>query len=535
MSVFHLKHRPAKVAELDLPEVSKALTLILSKKGGQQSFLFAGPRGLGKTSAARILARAVNCLKPVGIEPCGKCANCKEILAGSSIDVIEIDGASNRGIDDVRVIKERSYLLPSKLVIKVFVIDEVHMLTKEAFNALLKLLEEPPAHTLFILCTTDPQKIPATVLSRLMRVDFRRGNQVDLLRCLDRVIKKEKIKIPVEARKLIVKKSDGSFRDIHKTFNQIFLEFGKKISLVNVKAYFAGKVGVYDGVDLETDLVKGEAKKILKKLEALASKGIDFPALRCDYVVYFQKRLLSHFGIAHPQSLGSSYGGQGVKEVGLGVEGLKKILLLLMEAGRQEKDVEIEQLPLELVVVNFLGSVKQNLTDNKILSDNKDIFGGAKKVTVEEKVTAVAVKDEVKEKVEIESKEKREGVMGEKSGVTLKIVEEKWSDILAAVKPFNHSVEAFMRSARPKAVEEGVVILEVFYPFHKQKLEEDKNRKTVEQGLGKVFDCQLLVDYVLSQTKKKAVVIGNKPLRAEVGSGDGEEKDMYDVAKEIFG
>jgi len=507
------------VSELDLPEVSKALSLILSNKEGQQSFLFAGPRGSGKTSAARILARAVNCLKPVGIEPCGKCANCKEILAGNSIDVIEIDGASNRGIDDVRVIKERSYLLPSKLTMKVFIIDEVHMLTKEAFNALLKLLEEPPAHTLFILCTTDPQKIPATVLSRLIRVDFRRGNQTDLLRCLERVIKKEKIKIPIEAKKLIVKKSNGSFRDVHKTFNQIFLEFGKKISLSNVRTYFADKVGVYGGVDLEEDLVAGVAKKILEKLEALAGKGVDFSALRCEYVVYFQKRLLTHFGI-------------GEKEPGLEVVGLKKILLLLMEAGRQEKEVEIEQLPLELVVINFLACVGENRNLVK-----PDLARG------EEKEVEVLVKEEVKENV-VNNKMEEKGaeksvkatvVTGKGRGVTLKTVEEKWADILAAVKPFNHSVEAFMRSARPKAVKEGVVVLEVFYPFHKQKLEEDKNRKTVEQGLVKVFDCQLLVDYVLSQTRKKAVVIGNKPLKMEEGEKGGEEKDMYDVAKEIFG
>jgi len=386
-------------------------------------------------------------------------------------------------------------------MMKVFVIDEVHMLTKEAFNALLKLLEEPPGHTLFILCTTDPQKIPATVLSRLTRVDFRRGNEADLLRCLDRVVKKEKIKIPIGAKKLMVKKSDGSFRDVHKTLNQIFLEFGKKISLSNVKTYFTDKMGAYGGEDLEGDLVVGVTKKILEKLEVLAKKGADFSALRCSYVAYFQKRLLTHFGI-------------GEKKSGLEVEGLKKSLVLLMEAGRQEKDVEIEQLPLELAVVNFLGSAKQNL----VSLDKQKVSNGAKG-----------------EKTRMKPAPSRVAPTMAGKRVTLKVVEEKWGDILAAVKPFNHSVEAFMRSARPKAVKGGVVVLEVFYPFHKQKLEEDKNRKTVEQGLVKVFDCPLLVDYVLSQTRKKAVVIGNKPLRVEEKSKEGEEKDMYDVAKEIFG
>ena len=143
MSVFHLKYRPQRVSELDLSRVSESLTKILKSKDIPQSFLFCGPKGAGKTSAARIMARAVNCLKPEGVEPCNVCENCTEILNGSSMDIIEIDAASNRGIDDIRLLKDRAYLLPSKLRVKVFIIDEVHMLTKEAFNALLKLIEEP--------------------------------------------------------------------------------------------------------------------------------------------------------------------------------------------------------------------------------------------------------------------------------------------------------------------------------------------------------------------------------------------------------
>jgi DNA polymerase-3 subunit gamma/tau len=291
MSVFHLKYRPKKLSELDLPEVSKTLSMIMESKERPGSFLLAGPKGAGKTSAARILAKSINCEKPNGVEACGKCANCLEIETGASIDIIEIDGASNRGIDDMRMIKERAYLLPSRLKIKVFVIDEVHMLTKEAFNALLKILEEPPKHTLFILCTTDPEKIPETVLSRLVRVDFRKGSREDLRRSLERVIKAEKLLVEKEAVELLIDKSDGSFRNLHKTINEVWMENGKKIGLKQVEEYFAGRVGNYNGKQLEEDLCFGKTKKILETLEKIATKGVDFAALRIDYLLYFQKRL----------------------------------------------------------------------------------------------------------------------------------------------------------------------------------------------------------------------------------------------------
>ena len=217
MSVFHLKYRPQKIGDLDLPEVSDKLKKLLEAEEMPHCWLFAGPKGSGKTSAARILARAVNCLKPDGVEPCNECANCKEILAGSSLDILEIDAASNRGIDDVRSLKEGAYLSPSRLKKKVIIIDEVHMLTREAFNALLKLLEEPPVGLFLVLCTTDEEKIPDTVMSRLSKISFTKGKEADLRSSLKKIIDGEKIKIEPEAIKQIISKSDGSFRNLQRT------------------------------------------------------------------------------------------------------------------------------------------------------------------------------------------------------------------------------------------------------------------------------------------------------------------------------
>ncbi len=192
MAIYHLKYRPGKIGDLDSESVRESLSKWLAESDPPRSFLFSGPKGSGKTSAARILAKSLNCLSKKGKDVCGKCANCMEIESGRSIDIVELDGASNRGIEDVRSIKDKAYLLPSKLDFKVIIIDEVHMLTKEAFNALLKLIEEPPQKTVFVMCTTDPQKIPQTVLSRLVKIDFKKGGSEELRKSLKRIIGKIK-------------------------------------------------------------------------------------------------------------------------------------------------------------------------------------------------------------------------------------------------------------------------------------------------------------------------------------------------------
>ena len=267
MSVFHLKYRPEKFDELDLPEVSEKIRKIAESKEVFQAILLAGPKGSGKTSSARILAKAVNCLSPKNGEACGECENCKEIERGNSLDIIEIDAASNRGIDDVRSLKENAYLAPIKLQKKIFIIDEVHMLTKEAFNALLKLIEEPPKNTFFIMCTTDAHRIPETVLSRLLKINFRKGNQDELLGSLEKVVKGEKVKISEKAKKKIVSNSDGSFRNLQKNFNEIYLQFGETIKDEDVDSFFAQNRGEYEADDFEKDLREGRQKEIIEKLE----------------------------------------------------------------------------------------------------------------------------------------------------------------------------------------------------------------------------------------------------------------------------
>ena len=226
---LYRKYRPRRFSEL-IGQERVAELLRASVASGQVShaYLFSGPRGCGKTSAARILARAVNCLDPQGGEPCNRCEVCLSMLEGSSLDLVEIDGASNRGIDEVRQMKEQASMVPFACRRKVYIIDEVHMLTEPAFNALLKTLEEPPLHVLFVLATTDPQRVPVTVRSRCQQLPFRR---VDSERCaafLRRICEEEGIPFDEGALRDLAMASEGSLRDALSLLEQVAASGGAR-------------------------------------------------------------------------------------------------------------------------------------------------------------------------------------------------------------------------------------------------------------------------------------------------------------------
>jgi DNA polymerase-3 subunit gamma/tau len=523
MSVFHLKYRPKKWSDLDLADVADKLGKILSAKNRPQSFLFAGPKGSGKTSAARILAKTVNCLNPDKGEACGNCDNCQEIDKGRAIDIIEMDGASNRGIEDIRNLKDKIYLSPSKLKYKVFIIDEVHMLTRDAFNALLKLIEEPPKHTMFVLCTTDAEKIPETVMSRLVRIDFRRGGREELRQSLDKVIKGEKIILEKAGIDFILDRSDGSFRNLQRSLNEIVLNFGTELTLTQIEKYFLEKSGGYTEVDFETELAAGEIKVILERLEKMADEGRDLVDFRQRLMKYFQTKILAEFGV-----------GEEIKSK-LSMADLQRLTELLMRCARQEKETEIDQLPLELVVIDFF-EYKGGNGNRKDKSEKKEI-------TVESKENVITKSESKSVKVSKSTVEKKsdEGkvVNIDVLGISLDKISQEWGNVLMAIKPFNHSVEAFLRASRPVKLEGRNLVVEVFYPFHKDRLEEPKNRQIVEMGLQKALGLELVFNCILSKSKKKPLVIKNDTPIASVSEklaeGEVDKTDLYDVAKDIFG
>jgi DNA polymerase-3 subunit gamma/tau len=235
--VLARKWRPMQFEEVVGQEhVTRTLKNALQNNRIAHAFIFAGPRGVGKTTTARLLAKTVNCAKQPAANPCNECFSCKSITNGNSLDVIEIDGASNRGIDEIRNLRENIRFAPASSKYKIYIIDEVHMLTKDAFNALLKTLEEPPAHAIFIFATTEIHKVPLTILSRCQRFDFKRIPTLQIVDQLQTIAESEKIKIDKDSLILIARKSEGSMRDAESILDQMISYTDGKITVEEVQS-----------------------------------------------------------------------------------------------------------------------------------------------------------------------------------------------------------------------------------------------------------------------------------------------------------
>ncbi|MFC1620354.1 DNA polymerase III subunit gamma/tau [Candidatus Neomarinimicrobiota bacterium] len=273
--VLSRKWRPQRFEELiGQSHVAQTLQNALERGRVAHAYIFTGPRGVGKTSTARILAKALNCPNTDGTNPCNDCQICQEITRGNSMDVLEIDGASNRGIDEIRELREAAKYPPTTGNYRIYIIDEVHMLTTQAFNALLKTLEEPPGHIKFIMATTDPQKVPQTILSRTQRFDFRRIPTPDIVALLEKILDEEDIPYEVEALTVLARKGDGSIRDGLSLLDQVIAYHSGKIDEATVTsvlgliedAFYAGLLESIAGHD---------RKAVLSKVEAIFDGGYD--------------------------------------------------------------------------------------------------------------------------------------------------------------------------------------------------------------------------------------------------------------------
>lgn len=458
---LYLKYRPQKISELDLVAVRETLEKVLKGKSLPHAWLFSGPRGTGKTSAARILAKEVN----------GNDRDLNlEIEMGNCPDVIEIDAASNRGIDEIRELRDKIKLAPMRAKFKVYIVDEVHMLTTEAANALLKTLEEPPAHAIFVLCTTDPEKLPETVVSRCTRIQFKKPTIAEIVDKLERVVKEEKLKMDNGQLTMIARAARGSFRDAIKILEQVILAEKPAAEVLGLLEFANPEKFIKILRDEDT---KGALEFVSKMME----EGVSPRSFIERCVEELREQLLETMD----------------KSVLPMIEELEK-------AYERSKTSAVPQLPLEIFVI-------ENTRSTPLPSAFPPKLGGNTKEVPEEKPRVV-----------------KQG--SGKGKFKLEDAQARWPDILKAVKPHNHSVEALLRSTRPVDYDGDTLTLEVFYKFHKDKLETDKCRQIVEEAVGEVFG---------TDPARLLLNLGEKrqPAHEEV-TADSVDEDIVAAAAKIF-
>lgn len=350
--VLARKYRPQNFEQLVGQEhISQLLQKSISTKRIAHAFLFCGPRGIGKTSTARILAKSLNCQEGPTLKPCGTCFACQDIANGNSFDVIEIDGASNRGIDEIRTLRENVKFAPAYGRFKIYIVDEVHMLTTEAFNALLKTLEEPPEHVKFIFATTEANKVPATILSRCQRFDFKRIPLELTMTNLKGICQKEKLKIDDDALYAIAKAAQGSMRDALSILDQL--------SALGQEGIDAGDVYSMLGI-VETELlfsltdalVAKDCAQALKVFADIVERGKDIKQLGKDLTEHFRHMMVAKIGgpalshlIDHPAAIKQRLHQQSEK---ITIGGILKAIDLFIEAQETARVMETLRMPLEL-------------------------------------------------------------------------------------------------------------------------------------------------------------------------------------------
>ncbi len=448
-----------------------------------QAYLFCGPRGTGKTTTARLIAKVLNCQTDKDHKPCNTCAACISITEGANLDIIEVDAASNRGIDEIRQLRDTVRFPPTQAKYKVFIIDEVHMLTREAFNALLKTLEEPPEYAIFVLATTESHKIPATIISRCQRYDFKRANQEMLQEHLLRVAKSEKINLDLQAAAFLARLSDGSFRDALSLLEQVTTMQAKAYTLQIVEALF----GYVPSEQIATCLgaiLNGEVSLAHEHIDAILGQGADSKALYDQLLELSQIALESvatgDFKALEPQLARVAQATSLATVV--------KWTELLLGAINDAKQSPIVRLPLDLAIAKFSTEMKprpqvviaQESVESAPVTPSPPLHKPIQTVaaTVAEKPIMVAETVAVPVAV----------------ATPTEITPDDWRKVLTALREVTPSLVTSLAHGKIIGLESDLLVVAVRYKMHADKINQLANRNKIEPILAAVLGVPLKIE-----------------------------------------
>ncbi|MDP2744660.1 MAG: DNA polymerase III subunit gamma/tau [Dehalococcoidia bacterium] len=507
--VFYRKWRPQTFAEL-IGQEHATRTLLNALQTGRvaHAYLFCGPRGTGKTSTGRILAKAVNCQSGGKGEPCNTCDICVSVNDGRALDLVEVDAASNRGIDEIRELRERVKFAPHLGRKRVYIIDEVHMLTDAASNALLKTLEEPPPYIMFILATTEPHKLLPTLLSRSQRFDFHRISQADVVSRLAFVSQKEGIETSSESLMLIARGSGGSLRDAENTLEQLTAYYGSRIELAQVKETL-GITGDARARELAGQIVKKDIPAGLATISSVNIDGLDLRQFTRELVEYLRQLLLMKAGSATSGDLTFEEAAEAkIIVAGTSLDHILKAVRLF--GGIDLRLDNFSSLPLEMALVECSLATEETKTPSGPRPARAPVKSRQVGISPSPKVSAGAPEPASPAQEPAPPPKPAAIEAPPPDGDYVTYLRANWKRVLETSHGANTTVEALLRSScEPMAFEDGVLVLSVYYPYHKERLEDITKRPVVEGIFGKILGTRCQVRYVLQQREKKPLAEGH--------------------------
>ncbi|MDP1709882.1 MAG: DNA polymerase III subunit gamma/tau, partial [Candidatus Komeilibacteria bacterium] len=490
---LYRKYRPATFAELVGQEhIKQVLLEEIKKEAVAHAYLFSGPRGTGKTTTARLLAKALNCQKRAESgEPCNQCHSCQEIAGARSQDVIEIDAASNRRIDEMRQLREEVKYLPARDQYKVYIVDEAHMLTPEAFNAFLKTLEEPPAHIVFVLATTEIAKIPETIFSRCQHFSFTKLPFALMLERLERLARAEKVVVDKNVLEEVVRKSGGALRDAESLLGQL-LSISKDHIKIEDASLFLPKVGFARVFSWLAKLINKDGAGALQELADYESQGVNLEFFLSE-ALEFGRQLLVYKIIDETKGLEWYFSPDEIKsltELGQSTDTntVRAVVVNLLRANQDMRlSPELPILPLELAVVTICEGAGDALKKNNI------------QTPINNRQDSQIIKHQTPLKSEAR------GVINSSANISnhsLKDILSGWGEVLSRIKDKNHALNFILGVAEPMSVNGNTVEIGFKYRLQQEKVTEHKNREIIEAVLQEVYGSKYRIQASLKEDIK---------------------------------